>query len=160
MNKQFKRGFTLVEMMIVVAIIAVLAGVALPQYTKYVKKSETVEGINFMRQIADAEILYESTHGAYYAADTKAENGVANMTSNLFVTVPANSKFKNFKVLFCSENGGGFKVMATTQDAVPGNDKYSIFMMYPKTSTGSIFINNYVNEETGNEPTCTTPTGT
>jgi len=158
MNRKFKRGFTLVEMMIVVAIIAVLAGVALPQYTKYVKKSETVEGVNFMRQIADAEILYHSTRGSYYAADTKATNGVANMTENLFVTIPTNSKFKNFKVLFCTQNGGGFKVMATIADAVPADDANTIFMMYPKTAEGSIFINNYVNKESGNDPDCTTPT--
>jgi len=154
MNQKFKKGFTLVEMMIVVAIIAVLAGVAMPQYTKYVK----VEGVNFMRQIADAEILYFSTRGSYFAVDTKAANGVADMTDNLFVTIPANSKFKNYKVDFCIENGGGFRVSSTIIDAVPGDDVNSIFMMYPKTNTGSIFINNYVNDTTGNIPTCTPAT--
>ena len=155
MNKNLKRGFTLVEMMIVVAIIAVLAGVAMPQYTKYVKKSETVEGVNFMRQIADAEVLYNSTRGNYYSADTTATNGSVDMTKNLFVSIPTNSKFKNYKVDFCTENGGGFRVSATIADTAPADDVDSIFMMYPKDVKGSIFINNYVNEISGNMPTCT-----
>ena len=34
-----RKGFTLVELLIVIAIIAILAAIAIPQYTKYVKKA-------------------------------------------------------------------------------------------------------------------------
>lgn len=41
--RQPARGFTLIEMMITVAVIAILAGVALPSYTDYITRSKIVE---------------------------------------------------------------------------------------------------------------------
>lgn len=55
MKKQ--QGFTLIELMIVIAIIAILAAIALPQYQNYVAKSQVTAGL---AELSPGKTQYET----------------------------------------------------------------------------------------------------
>ena len=58
-------GFTLIELMIVVAIIGILAAVAIPAFMKYIRRSKTTEALMNVRRMFDAAVsYYESEHAA------------------------------------------------------------------------------------------------
>ena len=57
------KGFTLLEMLVVVLIIGILAGIALPQYELAVEKSKAAEAISLMGSLRQALDVYVLTHG-------------------------------------------------------------------------------------------------
>lgn len=78
------KGFTLIEMMVVVAIVAILAAIGIPMYQKYMDEAKTAEAVTAMGQIADATKAYYDTHGQYpslFNIDIVSING-ATMLEN------------------------------------------------------------------------------
>ncbi len=59
------RGFTLIELMIVVAIIGILASIAVPQFAKYRSNAFNSSAISDLRNIGTAEEAYYISHFSY-----------------------------------------------------------------------------------------------
>lgn len=64
-SMKLQRGFTLIELMVVVAIIAIIAAVAVPSYLRYGIRARRADGQELLLRVANAQERYYATNNHY-----------------------------------------------------------------------------------------------
>ena len=102
-----KKGFTLVELVIVIVIVGILSVISVPIYRGYVEKAIKAEGQVLLGAIARAELAYHVQHGCF------APSYYGSYDSNIDIDARGNKYFYMFET--CPSNGG-----MDLASAVPG----------------------------------------
>lgn len=107
--KRVQTGFTLLEVMVVVAIVGILAAIAYPSYDEYVKRGNRAEGQAALNDAAARQERYFAQNNAYV---TSADDiGKLGMRSNGSNVVSETSKY----TLQVAGGGGGYTLTAVQQ---------------------------------------------
>ena len=107
MKKAMQKGFTLIELMIVVAIIGILAAIAIPAYQDYTIRSQVTEGLNLAADLKAAVAESFAQNGTWpvdndaigltqvksgkYVSDVSVDNGTISITYG----IQANANIEN-----------------------------------------------------------------
>jgi type IV pilus assembly protein PilA len=94
MLKTVQKGFTLIELMIVVAIIGILAAIAIPAYQDYTIRSQVTEGLNLAASVKAEVAEYYAQYGRWPTAIV----GVANTLGHNAGQYPSGKYVQSVKI--------------------------------------------------------------
>src|SRR5437868_5798864 len=109
MNKQLERGFTLIELMIVVAIIGILAAIAIPAYQDYIARAQMSEAVELLAGGKTPMAEFYSDKGSWPAAPLS----VMGNTSGKYVsaiTMSAANATTSSQTLTATMKGAGSSI--------------------------------------------------
>ena len=112
--KSNQTGFTLIELMIVVAIIGIIAAIALPAYQDYLKRSRVTEGMLLSAGAKTAIATYYSEFSSLPANNTVA--GIADATAI------SGESVKSVEIIDSDSDGDGDYIEVKFKDNVGGGD--------------------------------------
>lgn len=118
-----QQGFTLIELMIVVAIIGVLTAIAYPNFTAYLKKAKRADGASALLSLQQAQAklrgncrFYANALGGANTSPCNAANGITAATSAITVDHPSESDEKNYALSITANSATGYTAVATAQN--------------------------------------------
>jgi len=119
MIRKNQKGFTLVELMIVVVIIGILAALAIPRFMRATTKSKQSEAKQILKQIYTMQHAYRQEKDVYWITAAIAGSATPTAFATLGVDVGASARYS---YTLSSTDAGATNFLATATVAAPGLD--------------------------------------
>ncbi|MBC9252492.1 pilus assembly protein PilE [Pseudomonas alcaligenes] len=104
-------AFTLIEMMITIVVLAILAAIALPSYSKYMLRTHRAEGIALLNEAAAREERYYAQNNSYVVADSELSSlGLRNSGAS-------DNGYYQLTLAEGGDDDAGYRLTATAQNA-------------------------------------------
>ena len=104
------KSFTLTELMVVIIVLGILAGYALPNYARSVERAHMREASGQLRAVHAANQIYRAQNGEYWPGDGN-DYPIANINSNLGINL-----IENGMTFSCKGSDGSTFTCTATRD--------------------------------------------
>ena len=131
-------GFTLMELLIVIAIILILMLMAIPTIGSLKKKANETSAINSMQVITKAEVQYSSTYGANGFACTLPALGGDTKSG---APSPTSAQILQPDLAAGDKSGYLFSISCKDKITANGVDRYNSYVVTDLAKKGAIFVN-------------------
>ncbi len=123
-----KNGFSLTELALTLAIVAVIAIIAVPVYRGYVKRGVATEGNSLLGEINAAQQIYYTRHGRYFAG-TEGQTfsralGISTERAKYFTSwrIDAADDVQSFTAYAYSSEGHTLTLTGSDSQTIAGED--------------------------------------
>ncbi|MBQ3835360.1 MAG: prepilin-type N-terminal cleavage/methylation domain-containing protein [Elusimicrobia bacterium] len=126
--KKKKVGFTLIEMIIAIAVIIILSAVSIPIYKGYSYKSKMVEGYTLLASIRDAQLNYYTQYGCFLKKQQQSCPGWSSWEKVLGIDARSNKYYTWFYI----DYGG---------DGIASKSQFTVWVYQPSGGCMMMYYN-------------------